>query len=146
MKIIRDNICFVSAKDLFGYDLPKELNFDKDLYDENDYVIFTNEKDIDYVKNREDIIDYDFVSSLNEVELDKKIESIEKDLEPFYQHIKSTNDEERMLLFKNAKFINTFVKLDKVYYDLIHYRNNKWFEDKNISLLMESNIPLRKIR
>lgn len=146
MKIIRDNICFVSAKDLFGYDLPESLEFDKSMYEENDYVIFTNEKDIDYVRNREDIIDYDFVSHLTETELDKKIKNIENDLEPYYQHIKLSNNEERIVLFKNVKFSKSFFKLDKVYYDLIHYRNNKEYEDEKVSLLLCSNNTLKKTR
>lgn len=144
MKIVRDNICFVNAKDLFGYDLPESLNFDKDVYEDNDFVIFTDDNDIDYVRNREDIIDYDYVSKLTEVELDNKIQSIEKDLEPLYQQIKSSNNEERIILFKNVKFTDYFFKLDKVYYDLINYRNNKDILDDKVSLLINTNIVLRK--
>lgn len=145
MKIFRDNVCYVNIKDLVGYNLPDDLNFDKSNYEENDYVMFTEQKDIEYVKNREDIIDYDYVSSLTDDELDKKIKRIEHDLEPYYKEIKDASSTDRIFLFKNGEFRQEFFKLDKIYYDLIHYRNNREYEDDKVLLLLSDNV-IKKTR
>ena len=141
MKIIRDNVCFVNFKDLIFFDFPVNLNFDKESYNENDYVILKSKEDIEYVRNREDIIDYDYVSSLTDDELTKKIGNIEKDLEPLYIEFSSTSNESKKILFEDDEFKNNLFKLDKIYYDLIHYKNNKESIDQNIfDLLIENNI------
>lgn len=147
MKIIRDNICFVNFKDLIFFDFPVNLDFDKKTYNENDYVILKSEKDIDYVRKREDIIDYDYVSSLTDDELTKKIGKIEKNLEPLYIEFSSTSNESKKMLFEDEEFKNNLFKLDKIYYDLIHYRNNKEIIDQNIfDLLIENNVSKSLIK
>ena len=145
MKLFRNNVCYVNFKDLIGIDLPKDVMFDKNHYEENEYVILTEKKDIDYIKGREDIIDYDYVSSLTDDKLVEKIKRIEHDLEPYYQMLKETSQNEKIILFNNVKFKDEFFKLDKVYYDLIHYRNNREYEDDRISLLL-NEIVLKKTR
>ena len=139
MKIIRDSICFVNIKDLVMFDFPGELNFDKEKYQENDYVILSDKKDIDYINKREDIIDYDFVCSLTSLELDEKIRKIEKDLEPLYIEFSETSSNNKKILFQDSEFRNNLFKLDKIYYDLIHYRNNKEEEDRKVFDLLNEN-------
>ena len=132
MKVFRDNKCFVSFKDLVDIGFPKKLNYDKDSYKDDEYVTLNDSEDIDYIRNREDIIDYDSVYSLSNEELDNKIGEIEKELEPLYIQFSSTSLENKMLLFKDEDFKNNIFKLDKIYYDLIHYKNNRINEDDKI--------------
>lgn len=144
MKIIRENVCFVNFKDLIGIDLPNDFLFDKNHYEENDYVTLTEKKDIDYIKSREDIIDYDYVSSLTDDKLVEKIKRTEHDLEPYYQILKESSDKERIVLLNNNKFRDEFFKLDKVYYDLIHYKNNREEIDVDVlSFLSENSIKVK---
>lgn len=146
MKIIRDNICFVNIKDLVIYDFPVNLNFDKNSYSENDYVILKDKDDIDYIKRREDIIDYDYVSSLTDTELTEKIRKIEKDLEPLYIEFSSTTSESKKILFEDDDFKSTLFKLDKIYYDLIHYKNNREDEDIKIYEFLNNNISKSMVK
>lgn len=136
MKIIRDNICYVSFKDLVYFEFPNELNYDKESYEKNDYVILKDSKDIEYVRNREDILDYDTLYYLSESDLNKKIKKIEKKLEPLYIKLSQSSKDDKELLLRNEKFRNILFKYDKVYYDLIHYRNNKDEEDEKIYMLL----------
>lgn len=147
MKLFKNDICYVEFKDLIEIGFPEKFNYDKEFYEENEYVVFTDEKDINYIKNREDIIDYDTVCFLSNEELDNKISEIEHELEPLYLQISSTSKESKKNLFEDEEFKNTLFKLDKIYYDLIHYRNNKTEEDEKIlSVLSENNITKNLIR
>ena len=144
MKIVRDNVCFVNFKDLMGIDLPNDFTFDKNHYEENDYVTLTEKKDIDYIKSREDIIDYDYISSLTDDKIVEKIKRIEHDLEPYYQILKESTDKEKVVLLSSIKFREEFFKLDKVYYDLIHYKNNREDIDVDVlSLLSENSVKVK---
>ena len=145
MKIFRNDVCYVNIKDLMAIEIPSDITFDKRNYSENEYVKLTEKKDIEFIRNREDIIDYDYVSSLDEDTLDENIKKIEHDLDPYYQLLKTSLNEERIVLFKNVNFKKEFFKLDKVYYDLIHYRNNKEQEDEIVSTLLNEPV-LKKLR
>lgn len=147
MKLFKNDICYVEFKDLIEIGFPEKFNYDKEFYEENEYVVFIDEKDINYIKNREDIIDYDTVCFLSNEELDNKISEIELELEPLYLQISSTSLENKILLLNDFDFKTSFFKLDKIYYDLIHYRNNKTEEDEKIlSVLSENNISKNLIR
>ena len=139
MKIIRGKIGYVNIKDLIGYGFPKNIDFDKESYSDNDYVILRNKEDIEYIKNRDDIVDYDSVFSLSNEELDEKIKKIEKDLEPLYLQFSNTSFDNKLLLIKDLDFKSNLCKLDKIYYDLIHYRNNREEEDERVYNLLNDN-------
>ena len=140
MKIIKNNVCYVNFKDLIGFKTLDDLHFDKSDYKDNDYIKLTEEKDIEYVKKRDDILDYFSISSLTYEELDAKIKELERKLEPYYLKLKMLSPPEKIVLFNKAKFKNKFFKLDKLYYDLINYRNNKRTEDDRIASLLNENV------
>ena len=135
MKIFRDDVCYVSFKDLVGSDFP--LSFDKENYDEFDYVKLTEQKDIDYIKGRDDILDYDIISRLDDGALSRKIKSVERSLTPYYQKVNASLTKDRLNIFKDKKFKDKFFKLEKKYNDLIFYKNNRDEEDKRVIKLLD---------
>ena len=135
MKIFRDDVCYVSFKDLVGSDFP--LSFDKENYDEFDYVKLTEQKDIDYIKGRDDILDYDIISQLDDGALSRKIKSVERSLTPYYQKVNASLTKDRLKILKDKKFKDKFFKLEKKYNDLIFYKNYRDEEDKRVIKLLD---------
>ena len=145
MKSFKKNACVVAFKDLICRKLPNDISFDKDSYTENDYVILTRSQDVEYVRSREDIVDYDSIKSLSLNQLDKMITKVEKQLEPFYIQLSEVPFDERGDFINNHKKKRLFFTLDKVYYDLLHYRNNRDSEDLRINTAID-NIPHQLLR
>ena len=146
MKIFRDGVCYVNFKDLVGFEFPPNLSFDKIDYKEDDYVKLTEPKDIEYIRKRDDIIDYDTVFFLSEEELTRKINELERKLDPYYRKVNALLGSERISLLKNKKFKKVFFKLDKKYYDLINYKNNKKFVDEQVFALLNGDPLERKLQ
>lgn len=64
MKVFRNNICYVEVGDLLRMPLPSFIKLPTEL-DENRFVEFDEREAIEYFKDREDILDYDFLVQLS---------------------------------------------------------------------------------
>ena len=81
MKVFKDGLCYVDITDLTRYPLPSFISLEKECYTENEMAIFSDIDSIEYIKNREDILDYSLVCNLSEEELDSKVKETHDNLE-----------------------------------------------------------------
>ena len=112
MKIIVNNTCFVNIDDLIGKSIPKFFIIER--LDSN-FVVIKDVKSIEYIKNREDIIDYFDICNLSMKEVDSLIKKINKDRD-------------------NNK---------RVIIDLLNYKNNKDEFDLKVSNLINNDIFIK---
>ena len=134
MKIFKDEKCYVPFKELARHSMPNDLEFDKDKYKDNDYVIFSDSYSIDYVKSRVDIVDYDDVKDLSDKQLGNKIKYLEKKLNGYLLKCLDAPRAYKVETLKSKTF-NTYLD---VYYDLVEYKNNKEDIDQKIVDLTSS--------
>lgn len=125
MKLIRNNVCYVGAKDLVREPLPKFKDPLPDCSGDNDYIAFKSEEAINYFKEREDIIDYDSISSLSEEELDNTINEIHKKINEMALRWLSSSQNEREQLYKDKKLTKRQRTLSYAYESLRDYQNNR---------------------
>ena len=112
MKIIVNNTCFVNIDDLIGKSIPKFFIIER--LDSN-FVVIKDVKSIEYIKNREDILDYFDICNLSMKEVDSLIKKINKDRD-------------------NNK---------RVIIDLLNYKNNKDEFDLKVSNLINNDIFIK---
>ena len=62
MKILRDRKYYVNYIDLVRYPVPSYFIFDNVCYGTKELVIISDLNSMEYIRNRQDIIDYDSVS------------------------------------------------------------------------------------
>ena len=98
MLIIREGICYVNSENLNRYPIPSSVRLDRD-YNEEDFVSFIDPITILYFKAREDMLNYDEVSVLNEIELDTLIYGIRSKLEDIGKELLSESSYRRNALF-----------------------------------------------
>ena len=140
MKIFRNDICYVNIEDLLRCELPKYLVFDKVTYEKGDFVIFEDQKSIDYVKNRKDILDYDKVCFLDEIGLNLKIKEVEKILEPFILRWTNTPSKMRKDLYKDLEYVKNYTFYRDAYYDLVDYKSNREKIDNKINEIINQKV------
>lgn len=74
MKLFRNNGVYVEVKDIeYLKLLPEEISREIPSVIEYGVVKFTSPNAIDFFKNKEEILDYDYVSNLDSKELNKEI-------------------------------------------------------------------------
>ncbi len=138
MKIFRDNAWYVSFKDLIRFNCPNIIKFNEiDHYYLNEYVVLYDKEAIEYINNRQDIIDYDEVAHLTDEELANKIQDAYNKMLPYFNKFLNTAYDKRKELFKEKEFINSF-NIATYYHDgLKDYQKNR----KHIDYLMNRDFP-----
>ena len=126
MKLITENECFVDINDLLREKVPNYLILDR-LADGNNMAVFKDVKTIEYVKSRDDIIDYNDVCSLSDRELNKIINKITKKLTTCYDKKKYKDNE-----------LN-YDKYTYLYNGLVDYKNNKEEIDLKMNNIIDNN-------
>ena len=136
MKVFRDNVCYVDYMDLVAYEVPSYFEMEKKFYAKDEMVILDDPKSIFYVESREDIIDYDTVSSLNISELEKLYQ---KSLELISYYSKRLLGSERNKLYYDLEFMKKY-KINKHLADgYLDYMNNREEIDNKIKNNINKN-------
>ena len=147
MKIFRDGKCYVNIIDLTRYPIPSYFVIDKSFCVGNDMVIIDEEKSMEYIKNRQDILDYDSIHDLSEKELDLKIKQVYLLLDSYAKKYLNTPLELRVKLYKDDKYIRGYKFHEYVYYDLLKYQNNRKEIDDYVSgIIPPRNSQLKKVK
>lgn len=138
MKVIRNNILYVEAHDLNNIEI---LN-----YDSNDTLIEISDiNKIELIKNREDILDYDYIKSLTSNELNELLNEIKKKHDVLCLKYLKSSQFNRKLLDKDLDYKNIMKKYKYLYDELKNYINNKEEIDHKFSkVLSNSDITLIK--
>lgn len=132
MKIIRNDACYVEKEDImFLGKFPWEVFDEIDFSDDSKYTKFENKESINYWLKKEDILDYDAISCLNNEELTAKIIEKEKELEKmcckwlyasnYYRRNLDQNNEYNQQIQSTKYIIETLKKYqsNKEYYDTL---------------------------
>ena len=138
MKVIRNNILYVEAHDLNNAEISN--------YDSNDKLIEISDiNKIELIKNREDILDYDYIKSLTSNELNELLNEIKKKHDVLCLKYLKSSQFNRKLLDKDLDYKNIMKKYKYLYDELKNYINNKKEIDYKFSkVLSNSDITLIK--
>ena len=138
MKIFTSNACFVSAKDLLKAPLSANLKMPL-CFNEDEYVKFTDLNDIEYFREREDIYDYSFLSSLTPERLEKELLTLGIKLNQISLEWLNTHKQYQFKL-EGIKGKNDRIKrIRMAYEELKYYRDNKEELDNFARILIIHN-------
>ena len=145
MLIIRDGICYIDSDNLTRYPIPSTVRLDKEFYDRGEYAKIFDPITVLYFKTREDMIDYDEVSILSEVELDTMIYNIKLKIEKIGEEWINASSYRRDALMRSADYRNNFRNLNYKYYELLDYKNNREDKDKEITKITKSKTKTKEL-
>ena len=137
MKIFKNNDCYVEAKDLLNFPVPYFIEIPTCLY-EDDFIKFESKKEVEYFKNRKDIISYNEIANLSLNELNKKANKINEQIQKLELKWLKSDRQGRILLSKNKNYQQKLKVYNFLYESLVDYINNKNIIDfrmKNIELI-----------
>ena len=144
MKIFKNNKCYVEAKDLLNFPVPYFIEIPTCSY-EDDFIKFESKEEVEYFKNREDIISYNEIANLSLNELNKKADKINEQIQKLELKWLNSGKQERILLRKNKNYQKKLKIYNSLYESLVDYINNKNIIDfrmKNIELVYRTqSIP-----
>ena len=144
MKIFKNNVCYVEAKDLLNFPIPYFIKIPICLYD-NEFLKFESKEEIKYFKNRNDILNYNEIVNLSSSELNDKIVEFGKQYKKLELKWLKSNRQERILLSKNKNYQKKLKTYNSIYESLVDYIHNKRIIDfrmKKIELIYATqNIP-----
>ena len=147
MKVFRDGICYVDFMDITRFAVPTYFVMDQKEYEDGEMVVIDDPKSIEYIKSREDILDFDEISKLDEQELDLKIKEAHDSLEIYAKRLLDLSIAFRNNLYKDDKFMNEYKIKQYVYYSLLDYKLNEEKVDDTISTFVfnvESQLAMKK--
>ncbi len=145
MLIIRDGICYVHSENLSRYELPSTVIPDKKEYEPNEYARFFDPITILYFKAREDMIDYDDVACLSDVELDTMIYGARSEINRLNATYAKETFDRKAALLKNSFFINNARNLVYKFFELKHYKDNREEIDTSIKNMTKSMSKVKEL-
>ncbi len=125
MKVFRDNVCYVDFIDITRYAVPSYFVMDKKVYEDGEMVVLNDSRSIEYIRNREDILDFDDVSKLDEQGLNFKIKETHDLLETYAKRLLDLPIHLRNLLYSDESFRKEYKIKKYIYYSLLDYKQNK---------------------
>ena len=144
MKIFKNNECYVEAKDLSNFPVPDFIKIPTCLK-EDEIVKFESKEEVEYFKNRSDILNYNEVANLSSSELNDKIVKIRKQYQKLALKWLESNRYGREKLNKDENYQNEIKNYMTIYSNLLNYINDKSIIDfrmKNIELIYKTqSIP-----
>ena len=146
MKIFNNNECYVEAKDLLNFPVSYFIEIPTCSY-EDDFIKFENKEEVEYFKNRKDIISYNEIANLSLNELNKKADEINKHIQKLELKWLKSDRHGRILLSKNKNYQKKLKIYNILYECLVDYINNKSIVDfrmKNIELIYRTQSISRK--
>lgn len=141
MKILRNGKYFVLQKDLARYALPTYVMDEIETipYIFDDYIILKNPNTIEYIKDRNDILDYDEVASLSLEELELLYKKSLNKLNIYAKRWLDTPTYLRSNLYNDKKYINNYNYYKYRTHDLLNYISIKEKIDSTIKSLIDNN-------
>lgn len=144
MKVFRNNNCYVTVHDLFKRELPSYFKLDIPVIYENGFIVITDQKSIDYLKEREDILNYDDVKSLTEDELNEKVNDAYITMDNYAKKWMDSNDN-KTIVSEDRKYLSkTFISLS-IYNEIKNYQCNRISTDKSIESITNKDYKLSRI-
>ena len=141
MKIIRNEVCYVEFDDLrFLSPLPQDVFYELKVYYSKNikFIKFTKKNSLNFFKENEYIIDYDWIKGLSANELDYKIKEIRKKLNKLLGRWVNGSMAERDNLNKDKEY-NLLVKnLEYMLKTMENYKINKPIYDNDINEIFNS--------
>lgn len=145
MKIFKNNLCYVNYGDLARYQLPTYLQLEKLAYNSDEFLVFSDQKSINYIKNRLDIIDYNDVCNLDDKELDAMINLAYQNWQDYINNWKKIPNFQNSL-YTNIGFLNSFKMYEDIYYGLLEYKKERERIDNNIRHQISELVITKKIK
>ena len=134
MKIIRNSICYVDYEDLTRRPIPRcvanEMKGQPTI--EDDLVTLTGKDSIEYIRSRQDILDYDEVAGLSPSELNDLYEEALSKLNYYSIRMLGTPPELRRSLYADEEYMSNNTLYSYRTKDLKTYRDNKAQIDRRI--------------
>ncbi len=115
---------------------------------EDDFIKFESKEEVEYFKNRKDIISYNEIANLSLNELNKKADEINEQIQKLELKWLKSDRQGRILLSKNKNYQRKLKIYNILYESLVDYINNKSIIDfrmKNIELIYRTQIISRKV-
>ena len=132
MKVFRGSICYVDFTDITRFAVPSYFVMNQKIYEDGEMVVIDDPKSIEYIRNREYILDFDEISKLDEQELDLRIKEAHDLLEMYAKRLLDLPIFLRNNLYKEDKFMNEYKIKQYIYYSLLDYKLNKKKIDNTI--------------
>lgn len=148
MKVLKEGICYVDDSDLSRMAVPSFVfaEIDNQPYIENGLVELKDPRSIEFIRGRDDILDYDEVSSLSVEEIEKLYQETSKRLSIYAQRWLDTPMESRERLYHDEEYMKNYDMLKYRSCDLITYKNNKDQVDKRIRGKLSPEGLVKEIR
>ena len=144
MKVIRDDICLVNIEDLIRKSGPY-LDLDKYEYQDGEFAIVRDDEGIKYIKDRDDILDYDDIKDLKDEDIDKKIAKEEKNLDSLGNIYLMLSISDRNKFWKDNYNREKYDKSIAIIESLRNYKNNRDLIDDMIRIKLKSVIKTKSL-
>ena len=141
MKIIRNDVCYVEVDDLlFLRPLPQEIVYELKVYYSKNikFQKFAKKNALDFFKENEYIIDYDWIKNLSLTELEYKIKEIKDKLNKLAGKWLNGSKVERDKLDKDNDYNLLIKNLEYLLKTFENYRNNKSNYDYEVNQIFNS--------
>lgn len=136
MKVKRNNKLFVQLTDLIYLETLSKSVFEeipKTEYIGDCFIMFQNEESIKFFENKEEIIDYDTVSTLTDIQLHEIILELKKQLDSYSKEYLNATDSYRKRRFDNEEYSHKISSLKYKILTLEFYINNRSEKEINCS-------------
>ena len=135
MKIFRNNKCYLIGNNIFRRKLPEYFEFDIPKGHEGEYIVVSEPNSIEYVRNREDLLNYDVVGSLNSDELNNKINEAYSLMDNYFKVWLDEDDINDLKLDNEEIYRYRTLVYISLYNELKTYKNNKELIDNRVKTL-----------
>ena len=132
MKVFKNNKCYVEAEDLLRFPVPNFIYIPNELR-LDDFVMFDGTNEIEYFKNRQDIMDYNLMSELSQKDLDEMIEKTKAEFLRLSSQWLESSGKGRKKLNQDEEYQNSLKICKAIYECLSKYNSNK----ENIDFTMK---------
>jgi len=141
MKIFRNGFCYVDHTDLERFPLPNALMMEirEQLVIEDDFLIFREQVNLNYLKDKKEILDYDEVANLSREKIDKLYQEAKRKLNIYAKRWLDTPSESRKRLSADPIYSKNYVIYNYRTQDLKNYIDNRESIDKRIDRNVNPN-------
>ena len=141
MKVLRNGLYYVSQKELARYAVPSYVMNEIETipYIYEDYITLKNKDTIEYIKNRNDILDYDEVENLSSEELELLYKKSLDELDICAKRWLDTPSHLRRNLYKDKEYMEKYNYYKYRSHDLLNYISCKEEIDSTIKSFIENN-------
>ena len=124
MKVFKNNKCYVEAQDLLRFPVPNFVEIPIELKLDG-FVMFERRNEIEYFKNRQDIVDYNLMSQLSQKDLDEMIKKTKTEFLRLSSKWLESSGKGRKKLNQDEEYQNNLKICKAIYECLCKYNSNK---------------------